>query len=158
LEKLPNLLELIPAILLRFREKKVVAVADIRKAFQMVGLAEQDRNYQRFLWWEDKDLKKLKVYRHCRVVFRMNCSPFILAAILNHHLDQCYKEERSTVEALKKALYVDNVVVSLDPKEEYEDICRKITAILRKPKWTLGCGNQIVKVHVNEKPQPTSLA
>jgi hypothetical protein len=79
----------------------------------------------------------LKVYRHCRVVFGMNCSPFILAAVLNHHLDQCCKDEGSTVESLKKALYVDKVVVSLDAKEEYEEFRRKATAIFAEAKMDL---------------------
>ncbi|OXA47143.1 Cellular nucleic acid-binding protein [Folsomia candida] len=54
LEKGPNMLELIPSILLRFREKKVGVISDIRKAFQMIGVAEEDRKYQRFLWWEEE--------------------------------------------------------------------------------------------------------
>jgi len=36
MEKGPNLLELIYSIMLRFREKIVGGIADIRKAFQMV--------------------------------------------------------------------------------------------------------------------------
>jgi hypothetical protein len=51
LEKGPTMLELIPSILLRCRSRMIGVVADIRKAFQMVGVSEDDRNYQKFLWW-----------------------------------------------------------------------------------------------------------
>jgi hypothetical protein len=55
LEKGPNMLELIPSILLRFRSRMIGVVADIRKAFQMVGVSEDDRNYHKFLFSEISD-------------------------------------------------------------------------------------------------------
>ncbi|UYV74994.1 hypothetical protein LAZ67_12002033 [Cordylochernes scorpioides] len=42
LEKAPNLLERIPKIMIRFRENKFGVLADIRKAFQMVAIQEND--------------------------------------------------------------------------------------------------------------------
>jgi hypothetical protein len=42
MEKGPNLLELIPSILLRFREKNIGVTADIRKAFQMIEIEERE--------------------------------------------------------------------------------------------------------------------
>ena len=60
LEKGPNLLETIPALLIRFREKQVGVTADIRKAFQMIEVKEEDRDYLRFLWhaneWQSSNL------------------------------------------------------------------------------------------------------
>jgi hypothetical protein len=137
LEKGPNMLELIPAILLRFREKKIGVVADIRKAFQMIGVAEEDRNFQKFLWWEDDNKKILKHYRHSRVVFGMNCSPFILAAILELHLDRVTTEDRKVAEMLKNSLYVDNVVISLDDEEQMKEFQKKAIAIFEDAKMEL---------------------
>ena len=50
LQKGPNLMELILALLLRFREKKIGVISDIRKAFLMVEVEEEDRNFLKFLW------------------------------------------------------------------------------------------------------------
>ncbi len=86
LDKGPNLLELIPPILTRFRLKKVGITADIRKAFQQISVIPSDRDYLRFLWWKDLSAKEVKVYRHCRVVFGVTSSPFLLGAALHHHL------------------------------------------------------------------------
>ena len=55
LEKGPNMLELLPTILLRFREGKIGVTADIRKAFQMIEVNESDRDFLRFLWWENPE-------------------------------------------------------------------------------------------------------
>jgi hypothetical protein len=87
LEKGPNLLELIPSILLRFRKHQIGFVSDIRKAFQMINVDEGDQDFLRFLWWEDYEKKKIKILRHKRVVFGINCSPFLLGAVLNKHLE-----------------------------------------------------------------------
>ena len=79
LQKGPNLIELIPTILLRFRRRQIGVCADIKKAFLQISVCAKDRNYLRFLWY-DKD--KLQVFRHKRVVFGVSCSPFLLGATL----------------------------------------------------------------------------
>lgn len=119
LEKGPNMLELILSILLRFRREKVGAISDIRKAFQMIEVQEGDRQFQRFLWWKDVEKKIMKVYQHCRVVFGLNCSPFVLAAVLEAHLKSVPESERETSEKLMRSLYVDNNVSSFRTIEEY---------------------------------------
>ncbi|UYV67775.1 hypothetical protein LAZ67_5001970, partial [Cordylochernes scorpioides] len=45
----PNLIELLPEILIRLREKKIGAIADIRKAFQTVGIDEKERFHKEYL-------------------------------------------------------------------------------------------------------------
>jgi len=139
LEKGPNLLELIPSILLRFRMKNVGIISDIRKAFQMVSVTEEDRNYQKFLWWEDPEMteKKIQEYRHRRVVFGMNCSPFILAAVLDHHLSCEIEKGSESAEVLKKSFYVDNSVTSVDTVEDYKKFKPEAIAILASAKMDL---------------------
>jgi len=72
LYKGPNLLELIPQLLLRFRENEKGISADIRKAFQIIKVMEGDQKFQKFLWWIDDACTKMKVYQYLRVVFGMN--------------------------------------------------------------------------------------
>jgi hypothetical protein len=49
----PNLLESLPAVILRFREMEKAFTADIRRAFQEIYVAEPDRDFLRFLWWSN---------------------------------------------------------------------------------------------------------
>jgi len=132
LERGPNLLELIPSILLRFREKNIGVISDVRKAFQMIGVADVDKNFQKFLWWEDGNPEKMIELKHKRVVFGLNCSPFILAAVLEHHLEQKhYEDQRPVVKLLMNSMYVDNSVISVDTIEEFRkfrDVSIKILA------------------------------
>ena len=48
LEKGVNLIEIIPAILLRVRINQIGIIADIRKAFLQISLCEGDRDFLRF--------------------------------------------------------------------------------------------------------------
>jgi len=82
LEKGPNLIELIPDVLKRFRMKRYGAVTDVKKAFLQISVKKEDRNYMKFLWWEGD---QLIVYQHCRVIFGI--TPFLLAAVIKHHLN-----------------------------------------------------------------------
>lgn len=118
LSKGTNYIELIPSILNRFRLEKYGVIADIRKAFLQIGIREEDRNFLRFLWWEGGDPGKMKVFRHRRVVFGVNCSPFLLGATLNYHLSNVENHLQNIACKLKKSMYVDNCVTSCKSKEE----------------------------------------
>ncbi|KAF2895559.1 hypothetical protein ILUMI_10613, partial [Ignelater luminosus] len=50
LETGPNLIELIPLILVRFREKEIRVISDIEKAFLQISITPRDRTALRFLW------------------------------------------------------------------------------------------------------------
>lgn len=136
LEKGPNLLELIPSILLRFREKKIGVTADIRKAFLMIEINEQERDFLRFLWWEGEE-GKFKIYRHRRVVFGASCSPFLLGAVLELHLQNVKPEYQEIARKLLKSLYVDNCVSSVDSVQQYEEFKKVSTGMLSDAKMEL---------------------
>ncbi|UYV64112.1 hypothetical protein LAZ67_2006597, partial [Cordylochernes scorpioides] len=114
LAKGPNLLELIPDIMLRFRLNKIGVVADIEKAFLQISVAKEDRQFLRFLWWEDGKQENLRIYQHKRVVFGVTSSPFLLAATLKLHLEQYERE----IIPLLKCMYMDNCVNSVTSLEE----------------------------------------
>ena len=48
-----QLTPLIFDILLRFRSYAIALTVDIEKAFLQISVAEEDRNYLRFLWFDD---------------------------------------------------------------------------------------------------------
>ncbi|XP_067121310.1 uncharacterized protein [Centruroides vittatus] len=131
LAKGPNYIELIPSILNKFRLFEYGVIADIRKAFLQIEISEADRNFLRFLWWEGGDPGKLKVFRHRRVVFGVNSSPFLLGATLNYHLNHVPDHLQETALKLKKSMYVDNCVTSCQSKEELVNFMRQSREIMR---------------------------
>ena len=87
----PSLTPTILDILIRFRWFKVALVSDIEKVFHMITVDEQDRDALRFLWIDDiyGTDPKLVCYRFSKVVFGLNCSPFLLGEPLNYHIQNC---------------------------------------------------------------------
>ncbi|OXA37717.1 hypothetical protein Fcan01_27528 [Folsomia candida] len=103
----------------------------------MIEVKEDDRDFLRFLWWEDATQEKLIEFRHKRVVFGVNCSPFILAALLEKHLKSVKAEFQPLANKLLGSLYVDNCVTSLDTFKEYETFKALSTEILSDAKMNL---------------------
>ncbi|GBO37081.1 hypothetical protein AVEN_95846-1 [Araneus ventricosus] len=76
LEKGPNLVELIPSILNRFRLGTFGVIADIKKAFLQISIDDIDRDYLRYLWFENGDPDNLKIYLH-EFDYLTNVSSFV---------------------------------------------------------------------------------
>lgn len=125
LEVGPNLIELIPKSLLRFREKKIGITADIKKAFLQIAVSPLEGNALLFLWWEDDNCKKMMTYSHCRVVFGVTSSPFLLGATIELHLEKMLEDatsnaQKTMISKLAESFYVDNCVTSVDTWEELQ--------------------------------------
>ena len=69
--------------------------------------SDNDKNHLCFLWREGSERI---VYRYRTIIFGLNCSPYVLLAVIKHHLSQYVETE--TVQTLKDRLYVDNFVYS----------------------------------------------
>lgn len=136
LEKGPNLIEIIPSSINRFREGEIGVVADIRKAFLQILINKHDRNFLRFFWICNREIV---AFRHCRVVFGLACSPFLLAAVIKLLLNKALEMtdgamnigwSKWTVDKLKKSFYVDNCVVSLDTPDELGKFIRESSNLM----------------------------
>ena len=106
----PPLSPLLYDILVRFRQKKIALISDIEKAFLNIEITRQDRDYLRFLWTQgvDSDVVNPVACRFCRVVFGLNCSPFLLNATLQYHLDSFVEIDPEFVRVMKESFYVDD--------------------------------------------------
>ncbi|GFU75935.1 integrase catalytic domain-containing protein [Trichonephila clavipes] len=65
------------------------------------------RDFLRFFYpKEDEEIS----YRHGRVALGVSSSPFLLAAVLSHLLENSYSEYSEIVDKLKLSFYVDDCV------------------------------------------------
>ncbi|GIY74295.1 reverse transcriptase [Caerostris extrusa] len=61
----------------------------------------------------------------------------LLAATLNHHLNQTTKELKEIAEKLQESLYVENCVASVDSEEELKYFCNESQKLLQSAKFDL---------------------
>ncbi|GFT20296.1 integrase_H2C2 domain-containing protein [Trichonephila clavipes] len=137
LEKGPNLIELIPSLINRFRFGKFGVIADIKKAFLQIGLQERDRPFLRFLWREKGKNDNITVYQHNRVVFGISSSPFLLGATIEFHLKNAPDHYKETAHTLLESFYVDNLVCSVNSKEKLDKLIVESQEILEEGKFEL---------------------
>ncbi|GFT70385.1 CCHC-type domain-containing protein [Trichonephila clavipes] len=133
-----NLIESIPAILARFRLKPIGVISDIRRAFLQIFLHEKDRDFVRFLWYDNEG--NIRTYRHARVAFGVTSSPFLLMAVINYHLLKESVKERYSEEFLKKlqdSFYVDNCVTSVQNNAELRIFVESATNVMKEGMFDL---------------------
>jgi hypothetical protein len=135
----PNLIELIPTVMLRFREGRYGVIADIAKAFLQIAVNAKDADMLRFLWY-NSECDEITVFRHKRVVFGVKCSPFLLGAVIDLHLQRASENtnvDPNIIKKLQKSFYVDNVSASVDTLQELDKFIKDSTEIMKEGKFDL---------------------
>ena len=104
-------------ILLRIRSHRFGISTDIEKAFLHIQLHPDDRDFTHFYWMKDSTdpSSQLSVYRFKVIPFGATSSPFVLNAVLQHHLNQYISAV--SLDMLTN-LYVDNVISGCDTEQE----------------------------------------
>lgn len=107
--------------LIKFRERNIVVVADIEKAFLQISLCPNHRDFVRFLWFQDLynideifENNELVVYRLTRVLFGVTSSPFLLSATLIKHISSYFDVDPEFVQKPLDSLHVDDLNTSLN--------------------------------------------
>ena len=109
LYKGPQLTPLIFDILYRFQTYPVTLTSYIEKVFLKISTEPMERNYLRFLWYDDvfSDFPKLKGLRFARVIFGVTSSHFLLNGNIRKHIGN-YKYDKVFVEKIENSFYVDD--------------------------------------------------
>ena len=136
LEPGPTLLNDLCSIILRFRVHNYGFATDIEKAFLHIRLHPDDRDYTRFLWLSNPSdpNSHLLTYRFQTVLFGATSSPFILNAVLRHHLQQY---QTNVADDIKHDLYVDNIIFGCSSEEAATQYYRQSRQIMKEAKFNL---------------------
>ena len=78
----------------------------------MIRVDERDRDSLWFLWIDDINSTdpRFVFLRFCRVVFGLNCSPFLLGGTFHHHITNYKFDDPKFAEELLKSIYVDDLI------------------------------------------------
>ena len=97
-------------ILIRFRSFEITSTSDIGKAFPQISINENDRDYLRFLLFDDifSDSARVVRYRLARLFFGVTSSPFLLNQTIRKHV-QSYEIDIDFVNTVLNSFYVDDI-------------------------------------------------
>ena len=138
IEKGPNRLNDLFAILLRFRRFHYAFTADISEMFLRIRLTEADKRYHRF-WWNEN------FWQWNRILFGNRASPDISQKVITTHALKMKESYPEASRALIEDTYMDDTIVSRPSEEE----CVKIVETL--PKVTEGMDMKIQKFYSNSR-------
>ena len=132
LYKGPSLTPHLFDVLVRFRVHLVALIGDISKAFLNIKVAEKDRDALRFLWVDDpfKEDPEIIELRFTRVLFGLNCSPFLLNGTLRHHLMKYTNDHEELILQIIRSLYVDDFTGGAPDTEKASEVHRNLVQLL----------------------------
>ena len=111
LYKGPSLNPLLFNILLKFCVSNIGLSADIEAAYLQISISPEERDYMRFLWYND--VKKCKPvvekFKFTRVFFGASCSQFLLNGVFQIHVNKYRDIDPEFVDFLLHQLYVDDL-------------------------------------------------
>lgn len=90
--------------LLQFRYNPFAVISDISKAFHRVRIHSDDRQFCKFLWF-DQDRNTQLTFQFLVVMFGATCSPYLLQEVLNTHFSGYHGQFGGD---LMSNFYVDN--------------------------------------------------
>ena len=123
-------------VLVRVRSFPVALTGDIKKAFLQIRIREAEIDALRF-HWQKSDTSPLLTLRFTRALFGLVSSPFLLGGVIEAHLDHWEKKAPEAVAALRKSLYVDDILTGGETVHKAEQRKAEAEQILGDAKFTL---------------------
>ena len=136
-EKGPALQLQLLDIILKNRMKVHCITGDVKKAFLQIWIQEEDRDFQRVLWYEDLKDRNVVAYRLTRVIFGAGPSPYILGATLHKHVSRYMDSNPGTAKALLEDTHVDDIQYGGESAEELMKFKEESIAIMKEGGFTM---------------------
>lgn len=114
----PDLLVPLPAVLMRFRQRKVGVTGDIKEMFHQILVCEADQDSQRFLWRDGNSSVEPDTYVMKVLTFGSSCSPSIAQYVKNRNALDFKDEYPRAFVAVTQGHYVDDLIESTHTPEE----------------------------------------
>lgn len=156
----PDLLQELPGILIRFREKLVAIAGDIDQMFLQVKIQKQDRPALSFLWRNMECNRPPDTFEMTRAIFGAKCSPaiasYVLLKAIRNHRDGDYQW---TADQLAKQFYMDDYLASEESAESAALLLRTVTRLaanggFQLRKWMSNSTDVLSSVTPSDRAHP----
>ncbi|XP_052757236.1 uncharacterized protein LOC128202123 [Galleria mellonella] len=122
------------SILLRFRQYKFVASADVEKMFRQILIQTDQRNLQLIVWRENPS-DPLSIYRLNTVTYGTASAPYLSMRCLKQLAIECGDDMIAKI--INEDFYVDDLITGHDDKQILLEICNKVSQVLSSGCFTL---------------------
>ena len=110
LDPSPSLQNKLWNVLIRGRFHPLAVTRDLRKAFLQVLIREKELDSLRFHWLKSLNSTEVEELCFTRALFGLAPSPFLLAGVIEQHLESWREECPKTVNEIERSLYMDNLI------------------------------------------------
>ena len=111
----PDLTNGLAGLLCRFRNHPIAVIYDVEKMFHRFHVSAEDRDYLRFLWWENGDTNsEPKDYRMRVHLFGAASSPGCANYGMKYLASQNEKEYPAAANFIKNNFYLDDGLISVE--------------------------------------------
>ncbi|XP_062538477.1 uncharacterized protein LOC134206767 [Armigeres subalbatus] len=124
----PDMLQSLPTVLCRFRQREVAINADIKEMFHQVFIRTEDRQAQRFLW-RNNPTEPMQVFVMDVAIFGATCSPCSAQFAKNINASEHATEYPRAATAVVDNHYVDDYLDSVDTVEEATRLAKEVKLI-----------------------------
>lgn len=151
----PDLNNTLLGVLLRFRKEPVALTADVEQMFYCFVVREEDRDYLRYLWYEDNDISKnVTEYRMKVHVFGNSPSPSVAIYCMRRAAQK--GEQEHGVDArqfVERQFYLDDGLTSVATPEEAIDLLSRTREMLAESNLRLHnvASNSTQVTHVSSR-------
>ncbi|XP_023953674.2 uncharacterized protein LOC112057425 [Bicyclus anynana] len=116
------------AILLRLRQHRYVACADVEKMYRQILVSEDQRDLQLIIW-RDKPEDPLDIFKLNTVVYGTASAPFLAVRCLKELGFNCPDPEVKRV--ILEDFFVDDMITGLNDKDKLVNLCEDIYKVLK---------------------------
>lgn len=134
----PDLTNTLTGVLCRFREHHIAITCDVEKMFHRFHVHPDDRDFMRFLWWENGNTEvELQEYRMRVHIFGAASSPGCANYGMKYLACKHEKDYPMAASFIRKHFYVDDGLISVDSVEEAVQLITEAQNICAKGKLHL---------------------
>ena len=153
----PNLLNPLFGVLFRFRQGRIALCSDIKDMFLQMRVVEEDLPALRFLYRDSKD-EEPNVYQCLRRPFGERSAPTCANYIMRRNAEDFEQQYPAAAEAMKKNLYVDDSLNSLDDENKAISLWQDLTELMKRGgfmlmKWLSNSQAVMKEIPESEKVQ-----
>ena len=122
---------------LRWRSGRVAFVCDISRMFLSVRIAQQDQNFQTFVWRKPNSDEPLRLYKSERLVFGLKNAPFTASHVLNTLAKMVRddpthsKDMHKAADLILNSVYMDDILGFAPSVQEARSLIQGIESILQ---------------------------